>query len=195
MLPRHHFKSFKRLFSRFDRLVFERVGKRKHRLRACDDGSFYNMFQLPHITWPVVRLKTLHHFFRNGFKSLPCLLGVLADKMPGKLRNILGSHPQGRYCDGEHVQPVKKVLPEPSISDLSLEVSTCRGDYPYVHFYCPGAAKPFEFTILQYPQELCLEFNRNLTDFVQKERPAVGNLETADLPVVSPREGTLLPPE
>ena len=59
MLPLYFFKALKRLFSRIGSLAFEPVGKLKHRPRAGDHRSFYDVFQFPHITGPVVLLETL----------------------------------------------------------------------------------------------------------------------------------------
>jgi len=43
-----------------------------------------------------------------------------------------------------------------------------------------GAAQSLELPLLQHPQELCLEIEGSLADFVQKDRSAVRELESAD---------------
>jgi hypothetical protein len=49
--------------------------------------------------------------------------------------------------------------------------------------------------VLEDPQQLRLRLQRQLTDFVQKDRPAVGELETPGLRGAGIREGALLPAE
>jgi hypothetical protein len=43
-----------------------------------------------------------------------------------------------------------------------------------------GVAEPFEFTLLQHTEQLGLQFERRLADFVEKDRPAMGQLESPD---------------
>src|SRR5579864_693044 len=54
------------------------------------------------------------------------------------------------------------------------------------------AAQPLELLFLKYPQELRLEFQRNFTNFVEKQSPLMRHLETADLLGDRSGEGALL---
>src|SRR5207244_1086094 len=52
-----------------------------------------------------------------------------------------------------------------------------------------------KFTFLQYAKQLGLQFKRDRPDFVQKHRPAIGQLEASDALGDSAREGALFMPE
>src|SRR5204863_403511 len=54
----------------------------------------------------------------------------------------------------------------------------------------PRTAQAFEFPLLQHAQQLGLQFERNLSDLVQKNRPAIGHFEPADALRDRSREST-----
>src|SRR5580692_5813169 len=56
-----------------------------------------------------------------------------------------------------------------------------RGHNPNVHFFRPRAAQPLEFSLLQDAQELRLQLQRNVANFIQKQRSFVGQLNPANL--------------
>ena len=85
---------------------------------------------------------------------------------------------QRRHGDREDVQPVPEVLAEAArlrISSSSAPVG--RGDQPHVHPDRPVAADALELSLLDHPQELRLQLQRQLADLVEEQRAAVGGLE------------------
>ena len=55
------------------------------------------------------------------------------------------------------------------------------GDDPDIHPERPGGAHLFDFALLNQAQQLHLEFHRQLADFVEKQRAAIGALHLAAL--------------
>ena len=54
-------------------------------------------------------------------------------------------------------------------------------DQAHIHFDGARAAQPFELVLLQDAQQLGLQLQRNVADFVEKQRAFMGQLEAADL--------------
>ena len=73
-----------------------------------------------------------------------------------------------------------------------LQVPVSRRHEPHVHFLCLCVAEALEFTLLESAQELRLQLERNIAHLVQKQRPLVGKLETADLLGDGARKGASL---
>ena len=86
----------------------------------------------------------------------------------------------GGIVTGKHIQAIIKVGAKLAVRDLLREVSIGRGHQANIHMDGARAAQPFEFVLLQNPQELGLQFERNIADLVEKQRAAMGQLEAAD---------------
>src|SRR5438034_8727829 len=83
--------------------------------------------------------------------------------------------------DGEDVQAVVEVFAEALLLDQASEVAVRRGDQADVDLDRPGAADTLELLLLEDPEELRLEVERDLADLVEEERAAMGHLEAPDL--------------
>src|SRR5881409_3350867 len=82
---------------------------------------------------------------------------------------------------GEDVQAVVEVFAEALLLDQPSEVAVRRGDQADVDLDRPGAADTLELLLLEDPEELRLELERDLADLVEEERAAMGHLEASDL--------------
>src|SRR2546427_553387 len=94
--------------------------------------------------------------------------------------------------DGEDVQAVVEVFAEALLLDEASEVAVRRGDQADVDLARPGAADTLELLLLEDPEELWLEFQRDLPHLIEEERAAMGHLEASDLLRDGPGEGTPL---
>ena len=76
--------------------------------------------------------------------------------------------PEGRqsYVDG--VEPVIQIFPETSFPDKCLKVHVRGADQSYVHRLGLVASDTDHIPALDGPQELRLEVERNIPDFVQE---------------------------
>src|SRR6267143_676300 len=75
--------------------------------------------------------------------------------------------------------------------DRLWEISIRRRDNPNVHLHGPIAAHRFKLTLLKNAQQLDLRAKRQLADFIEKDRAAIGELETPDVPFKSAGKGSL----
>src|SRR5262249_39426043 len=109
---------------------------------------------------------------------------VLIDEMLREQWEIAQPIAQRRQRDGEDVEAVKKVGAEFAFVDQSLERLIGRGYDADFDADALRAAQPLEDAGLQHAQEPPLYFQRDLADFIQKDRAAIGQFE-------SPRLGSL----
>ncbi len=85
---------------------------------------------------------------------------------------------QRRRSDRNHIQPVIQILPEFARLDRLLQVLVGRSDHPRVERQQAVSSQPFEFALLQHPQQLGLQQRSHLPDFVEEQRPVLGRLRT-----------------
>ena len=55
------------------------------------------------------------------------------------------------------------------------------GDHTNVDFPCAHSPQPLELSLLQYPEELRLQFQRQIANFVQERRTMIGQFDSASL--------------
>src|SRR6516225_5587229 len=72
-------------------------------------------------------------------------------------------------------------------------MSSC--NHADIHLHSARAAQPFKFVFLQDAQQLGLQFERDVTYFVQKKRSFICKLESAGFAHDRARKGTLFVPE
>ncbi len=109
--------------------------------------------------------------------------------------DIFAALPQRWRADGENIQPVEKVTSKFALSDTFRQVAVRRCHHPHLHLDRVVAPQTFELLILEHAQQLGLEFGRNLTDLVKKQRSPVCQLDPPDLAADGAGEGAFLMPE
>ncbi len=106
-------------------------------------------------------------------------------------RNVFQPMTERRKRDGKHIEAVIKIHSEQLLGDQRREILIGCGHHAHIDATRIRAAQPFEFLLLQNPQQLRLQFERNIADFIQEQRAAVRRLETAHLLRHRAREGAL----
>ena len=81
---------------------------------------------------------------------------------------------------GNDVQPVEEVLAELLLVGERRQVAVGRRDQARIGAQRARAAQPLELALLQHAQQLRLQLERDLADFVEEHGAAVGQLEAAD---------------
>ena len=107
------------------------------------------------------------------------LLGKLADKAFSQRNNIFPTLPQSRKSDMHSIDSVIEVLPKPTFPYQLLQVHIGRADEPDIHRDSLASAHPHYAAALDYPQQLGLQMQRNVADFIQEQRPAIGLFKLA----------------
>ena len=76
--------------------------------------------------------------------------------------------------DRKDVEPVKQILPECSCGDSFLQVAVRRGEDAHVHGNRVAVAHALDLALLKDAQQRDLGFRRQIADFVEEDRAAVG---------------------
>jgi hypothetical protein len=95
-------------------------------------------------------------------------------------RNVFASIPQGRQRDRKYIQAIVQIAAKFSTRHHSLEVLVSRGDQTHVDAMRAPAPQPFEFLFLQNAEELGLQRERYVPDFIEEQGSFISQVETAD---------------
>ena len=87
-------------------------------------------------------------------------------------RDVFFALSKGRNFDREYTQPIVKVLSKTARFRFRPQLSVRRRNEPHVHTSSALFSDPFEFSFLQYAQQLGLKVEWNLSDLVEEQRAA-----------------------
>ena len=112
--------------------------------------------------------------------------------MRGELADLVDALAERWHDEGHAVEPEVQIAAEPALLDLALEVAVGGGDEPDIDRARPERAEALDRVLLEDTQQLHLDRRRELADFVEEHRAAVGALEQTDLGAARPGERALL---
>ena len=125
------------------------------RARPAHHQRRHDVFQLPHIAWPVVS--------RKGVQRRSCRCGAAsgqrlraAPKVLRQQHDIVASLPQRGHHHPEHVEAVQEVLAESASDDRVIQRAIGGRHDPHIHASRLIFADPPDFPILQDPQQFGL---------------------------------------
>ena len=84
---------------------------------------------------------------------------------------------QSGQLECDDVQAVVQVFTELTDFGQAFEIPVGRGDQAHIHFLRLHGAHAANFAFLQHPKQPRLGFKRQFTDFIEKQRPAIGSLD------------------
>src|SRR5262249_28447991 len=149
----------------------------QHRAGRQNNGALDDVLELTHITGPLILRQQLHGVPGDPVDLSAELLAEARDKVGHEQRNVLVPFPQRRHGQRNHVQTEKKIGAKATLTDFFVEVAVGGGDDADVDPERLAAADRLELLLLKHAQELDLRLERQLADLIEKERPAVRQLE------------------
>src|SRR5437660_6841159 len=99
--------------------------------------------------------------------------------MSRQKRNVFLALAQGRHVEGDHIEPVKKVLAKIALRNFFFQVFVGRGDEASVYGNGLLAADRCEALFIQRAQNFGLRLEAHVAHFVEEQRAAMGFLELA----------------
>src|SRR5262249_38063526 len=108
------------------------------------------------------------------------LLGQTPHKVLCQEWNIIRPFPQWRQYNGNDVEAVQKIFSKSAVSHHRGEVLVRGRDYPHVDGNRIVSSDPLKLARLQHSQQLGLQVDIQIADLVEKQRPFMGLLESAD---------------
>src|ERR1700685_3401468 len=109
-----------------------------------------------------------------------------------KERDILPSLAKWWYLNRKNIEPVKQILAELIVADHQRQIPMGRRDKANVNMNGLVAPQPLELMFLQRAQQLRLQLQTNVANFIQEQRAVIGNFKTAAFLHQSAGERTLL---
>src|SRR5688500_12720906 len=110
-------------------------------------------------------------------------------------RDIVAAFAQRRIENRNHIEAIVQIAAELFVGDHLREVAISRGHETDVDADRPVAAEPLELLLLQDAEKLRLQLERNVSNFIEKQRAAVRELEPSDLLRDGARKRASLVPE
>src|SRR5208283_4306836 len=95
--------------------------------------------------------------------------------------NVLSSLTKRRDFNGEDIKSIKKILAELLLSNHGPKIAMGRGDDSHIDMDRFGTPQTFELLLLNGTQQLWLQFQADVADFIEKKRTMIGELESAFL--------------
>src|SRR5271157_939878 len=96
-------------------------------------------------------------------------------------RNVLSSLPKRRDLNRKHVQSIKQVFAKLAFANHRGKIPMCGGDDSHIDMDRFGTPQTFELLLLNGTQQLWLQFQADVADFIEKKRTVIGELESAFL--------------
>ena len=106
-------------------------------------------------------------------------VGEPAGKMPGQQRNVVKALAQRRDENLDDIQAVKEILAETAGRDAIFEMAVAGGHQMDVHRDGVLAADPLKGAGFEDAEQLGLDAQADVRDFVEEEGAAVGAFEAA----------------
>src|SRR2546430_1455261 len=105
----------------------------------------------------------------------------MPDKVANQQRNVRSTLAQRRHPNRKDVQAIEQIAPELLIRNAPCQIPVGSCDQSHIHLDGLGSSQPFEFMILQDPQQLWLQFQRDFSDFVQEQSSFFGQFQSSNL--------------
>ena len=104
----------------------------------------------------------------------------VATKWRTRIGNVSGALAQGRSEDGKDLEAVVEIAAELFLGNHFCQVAIGGGDEAHVDGDGAIAAEALDLALLQGAQQFGLQVERELADFIEKERALVSELDAAD---------------
>ena len=158
---------------------------------AQDSGPFDDVAQLPDVAGPAVTPERFKRLFREAAERAVVAPSKEYQKLLRERNCIIRPFAEWRNLDLDHVEPIEEVFAEPSFLDRILQIHVRRRDETHIGSARRVVADPFVLPVLDEPQQLRLQGERQVADLVQEERAAVARRDAAR--VVANRAGERSP--
>ena len=143
-------------------------------------GKLQHVAQLADIAGPVVALELGERVLADGNGPLHAR-GNLHQHLAREQRNVLRPLPQRRDADVEGAEPVVKVRTKTAVADGVLQIGVARREDADVDRDLLHTADRADGALLKRAQQLRLDLQLHLGNFVEQQRAALRRLEHAEL--------------
>ena len=147
------------------------------------------VLQLPHVAGPPVEEQMFHRLFGEADLAFVELGGGASEEVVDEAGNLVASLAERWNAKTDDVEPVEEILAKAVVAHEQLEIGVGGCDDADVHRERRFAERR-DLARFEEPQELGLEVEAELADFVEEERPVSGAPDQAGVVAVGARERT-----
>src|SRR6185436_17184045 len=183
----------------FDRRRQRRTAERQVQVARVDRVAFGEnrraldaVLQLAHVPRPGIAHQVLFRGRRQHQRPLVQVAAEFVDEVPRQRRNVGRTIAQRRNDDRKHRQPEIQILAVLPRRHGGLQVPVRRRHHAHVDVQRRRAADALERLLLERAQDLRLQRQRQIADFIEEQRAAVRELELPRLALRRAGEGALL---
>ena len=126
--------------------------------------------ELPDVPRPRIEDQVFQRFVAECQAALALLLGIASNVVLDQGRDFFTALAQRRHSQPDDVEAVEEVFAEASLRDQLLEIGVGRGDDADVHLDRMGLAERVDLVGLEKAEQLRLQVDRQIRDFVEKQR-------------------------
>ena len=123
----------------------------------------------------------IHRLGRKTFYRLAITLGKALQKMASQQRDIFPPLTQRRNFNRHHVQAIVEILAKTSGIHLCGKIAMSRRNQPDINRDGLVAADTLNFALLNRTQQTNLHHRRDIANFIEKQRAAIGNFKTTTM--------------
>src|SRR5262249_39779766 len=113
------------------------------------------------------------------------------DEMRNQRRYVLAAFSQSWQQDRKHVETVVQVTAEFVARNHLIQISVRRRHHANINAMCPAAAETLKFLFLKNAQQLRLQCQRQISNFIEENRPCMSHLEASNFLGDSSSKGAL----
>src|SRR5262249_15777712 len=132
---------------------------------------------------------------RDGFNVPIHAERIFVHEVSNEERNVLAPVAKGGNRHWKNVQAVVQVAAERPLFHHLFQIAVRGRDNAHIHLLRPRAAQALKLMLLQYAQQLGLQIEWNVADFIEEQRSLVCQLEPPGFAHDGACKGALLVPE
>jgi len=142
-----------------------------------DDGPLERVFQFANIPGPCVPEQQVRRLGRKRRRFFPESFSGSGKELPRQRQNVLAPVAQRRYHDLDNPETIVQILTKPRGMHVREEIAIGGREDTHVDGPRPILTDAAHLPFLQHRQQFHLHGGRNIADFVEEQRAAVGSLE------------------
>src|SRR6266536_665662 len=140
--------------------------------------ALYGVLQFTNISRPGISLQQSQHIRRYLIRHLPpVFFVVLIYEMLGQRQNIFSPVSQRRQLNRHNGEPIIEIFAKSPLLYRFFQLDVCGRNDPHIDTTGSCVTKWREFSLLNDAQKSHLSFRWNISNFIQENRAAVGDLE------------------
>src|SRR5262245_25814788 len=147
------------------------------------------VLQLADVARPAIEQEAFERFLGDGEAALVELLGGAFDEVVHEAGDFVAPFAEGADAEGDDVEAVEEVFAEAPLADRVVEVRVGGRDDADVDGHRPRFAERRDLARFEEAEELWLEVESELADFVEEEGAVAGAAYQAGLVAVGSGEG------